>query len=536
MPRRLFPVGAILSVLVLASMSAMLAMPQAAPAQASAALVPVNVHVVDRSGKPITDLKQEDFTVTEDGVPQSIRHFVLQALAPDPSAPGAPVALRKGITSSPQNRRLIVIALGMGKLEVPSGYISALLRFVKTRLLPQDAVALFVHARAIPFTTDHQKIADALERFRKAHEGVNFELGLELGTTGMAPLYGTRVLPKKLQAKIDTMVFGPGAAPATPTSADVIDHDALAVMSFDDFCASNAITLQDQDNLMVLMEYLRRVEGDKDVLFVTEKGFIWSSNENDRALASLANDARASIHSLQAGGMLAAEANKEIEATAQQADSFRSLRNIADLTGGLAAITGNGQATIDRLDETTRTGYLLGFQSSRAAWDGTYRNITVKVNRPDATVLYRHGYYRTEEVGSFDRRSFVTNSRLGAAANFRREVDDIKVKASASQHGGATLTVEGKIDLSKVKVATLGDLRVGLLTAGVFCFDSSGNPTGAHVDALPLQLSEADYANARKNGFPYTIQFPSMRGTQNIRFVVYDFGSDLIGRVDTKVF
>ncbi|HEX7485354.1 MAG TPA: hypothetical protein VF332_04330, partial [Vicinamibacterales bacterium] len=129
-----------------------------------------------------------------------------------------------------------------------------------------------------------------------------------------------------------------------------------------------------------------------------------------------------------------------------------------------------------------------------------------------------------------------TNDRLGAAGNFRREVNDIKVKASVSQRGGSSLSVEGKIDLSKVKVATVDGTRIGLLNIVVFGFDNAANPMGTYDQALPLKLTEADYARFLKDGFPYTIEFPIIRGTQNIRFVVYDFASDLVGRADTRVF
>jgi len=539
MLRRLSPVCAFLLALVLAGFQTTHAMPQAPsalPAPAGLDLGPVNVHVVDRSGKPVTDLKQADFTVLEDGVPQQVRSFALQALAADTSSPDAAPTLRKGFTLSPQNHRMFVIVLGLGRLEEPSGYISGLLRFVKTRLLPQDQVALFAYDRALSFTTDHQRIAEALERFKKSHEDVDFEVGQQLGDTGMAPLYGNRVLPRKIQTKIDEMVLGPGAKPAIPTPAEVIEHQAFGEMSLDDFMASSATTLRDQGNLMALLEYLRRFDGEKYVLFVTEKGFAWPNDENDRALASVANDARASIHTLRAGGLLVTEAGKELSATMQQAMSFRSLRTISDLTGGLAAIDEKGQAALDRLDETTRTGYVLGYRASNTAWDGVYRSIAVKVNRPDVKVLFRHGYYRAPEIGGFNRRGLVTNDRLSQAGSFRREVNDIKVKASASQRRDAGLVVEGKIDLSKVKVATLDGSRVGLLNVAVFGFDSGGNPMGANVQELPLKLSEEEYTRLLKGGFPYSIQFPSIRGTRNIRFVVYDFGSDLVGRVDTNVF
>ena len=534
MPQRPYLVRAFLSVLVLLGLPAAHAMPQAPSAPASLDLVPVNVYVVDRAGRPVTDLKPSDFTVLENGVPQQVRSFALQALEAGAAPPDAAPALRTGITFAPQDGRMFVILLGLGRLDEPAGYITGLLRFVKTRLLPQDRVALFAYDRALPFTTDHQKAAEALERFKKSHEDVDFALGQQLGSTGMAPLYGKRALPKKLQTRIDELVLGPGAAPPLPTPAEAIEHQAFDGMSLDHFMASSATTLQDRGNLMALLEYLRRFDGQKHVLFVTENGLGWTSDEGDRALASVANDARAAIHALETGGMLARGANEGAKTTLQQATTLQSLRTIAELTGGVAAIAEKGQEALDRLDAITRTGYVLGYQASNVAWDGGYRNIAVKVNRPDVKVLFRHGYYRASEMGGFDRRGFITNDRLSQAASFRREVNDIKVKMSASQRGTG-LVVEGKIDLSKVTLATVDGSRVGLLNVAVFGFDSGGNAMGANVQELPLKLSEEDYARFLKGGLPYTISFPAIRGAQNIRFVVYDFGSDLIGRADTNV-
>lgn len=510
--------------------------PQMTAAAPGNTLVPVDVHVLDHNGKPVTDLARADFTILEDGVPQQIRYWSPVSLSPGTAAPDAKPVLRTGISVEPQDHRIFVIVLGLGRLEEPSRSISGLLRFVKTRLLPQDQVAIFAYDRALPFTTDHQKVADTLERFRKGHESVDFGLSAELGPTGMAPLYGSRAIPKKLQAKIDQLILGPGAPPAAPASSEVIAPQEFGRLSLDDFMASCATTLQDQNNLMAIMEYLRHFEGQKHVLFVTEKGLLWPSDENDRALAAVANDGRVSIHTMQAGGLLEAETAKEMNATWQQAMSFRSLRAMSDLTGGLPAITEKGQAALDRLDEATRTGYLLGYQPSNASWDGGYRNIVVRVNRPDLTVLYRHGYYRQPGEAGFGRRAFITNDRLSAGGNFRREVNDIKVKVAVSQREGTSLVAEGKIDLSKVKVATVGASRVGLLNVAVYCLDSAGNPMGVHSQALPLKLSEEEYAHFLKDGFPYTIQFPIIHGTQNIRFIVYDFGSDLVGRSDTRVF
>ncbi len=507
---------------------------QPQPPVPAADLVPVDVHVIDRTGKPVSDLAQSEFTVLEDGVPQRIQSCTPELLAPGAVSPDAKPAPQTAISTSAQSHRIFVFALGMGRLEGPWQGISHLIEFAKTQLLPQDQVAIFAYNRALPFTGDRPRVLAALERIRKSHEDVDFELQQHLGPTGMAPLYGSRVISKKLQKRIDELILGPGAPPADPVVVDEIDQQAFTGMSLDTFMASTATSLQDVDNLMALMEYLRRLDGEKHVLFVTEQGLLWPSEGNDRAIAVLASDARASVHTLRTGGVLETTGGRELNTTMQQAQSLQSLRRISSLTGGLSSVAESGEAILDRLDATTRKGYLLQYQSSRPSWDATFRTIEVKVSRPDVTVLHRLGYVRQPEAGAFDRRMFITNSRLGAAAVFRREVNDIKVKASASLRGRDTLEVKGTIDLSKVRLSTVDGARVGLLNLAVMGLDTAGNQMGMHAETLPLKLTEAEYARAVK-GFPYTVEFPAIQGAPNVRFIVYDFGSDLVGRVDIRL-
>ena len=50
-------------------------------------LVVINVTVKDKAGRPITNLKKEDFQFLEDGVPQKITVFDRQDLSTEPLAP-----------------------------------------------------------------------------------------------------------------------------------------------------------------------------------------------------------------------------------------------------------------------------------------------------------------------------------------------------------------------------------------------------------------------------------------------------------------
>src|SRR5687768_10960948 len=80
--------------------------------------VPIDVRVVDRNGKPVTDLKQEDFTILEEGVPQQIRHFAVQAFTADPAAALPEPRFRTAASESApaaENRRVFLVLLGRGR-------------------------------------------------------------------------------------------------------------------------------------------------------------------------------------------------------------------------------------------------------------------------------------------------------------------------------------------------------------------------------------------------------------------------------------
>ena len=70
-----------------------------------------------------------------------------------------------------------------------------------------------------------------------------------------------------------------------------------------------------------------------------------------------------------------------------------TLRVLADLTGGLAAVNQNDLTkTLRRIDEETSDYYLVGYYSSNPDPAKKRRTIEVKVKRPDTTVWHRPSY------------------------------------------------------------------------------------------------------------------------------------------------
>ncbi len=592
-------------------------------------LVPVNVVVTDQNDRPVTDLKASDFTILEDGVRQQIAHFELQTLAATTSDPARPATalLRKVPTAelTPETRRTFLIVLGRGRLQQPSKGIDGLLQFVRTGLLPQDVVAVFAYNRATDFTTDHEKVAQVLERFRKYHEGIEAKMALRF--SGLAAVYGSSEIPKGLQAEIAKIFDVPGAIgarevpPGSVTGErqmrndsrevtdtlqraaiaeatggalnplDMLRADALTDLPFDDFVSSNSQTMQDVQNLYTAVEYLRYVEGEKHVLFFTENGLFLPRLEHDESLAAMANDARVTIDTFQTGGVAlppdsagfsaaapmgggaagaggarggggggggggrgggggggarqgappgGAQGGGGRNGSASQMFALTSLRNISRLTGGRASIHASVPDALARLDEQTRSGYLLGYYPKNGDWSGRYRRVVVRVNRPDLKLSYRHGYYARESVQPFDRKTFLSYSRISAAASYAQEVKDIGVKAAvkavpAASGGGQEAQVDLVIQVSKLPFAGQDGRHKAALQITTFYGDARGRSLGDLWQTLDLNLREESWQKALKDGVPFSTRVPLRAAGQTFKIVVYSYEADKVGSVTARL-
>src|SRR5262249_21205449 len=138
------------------------AIPQQPTFRAGTTIVPLNVTVLDKNQRPVTDLKAEDFTVYEDNVPQKISVFAPQALTAEPVDLNAPIGRgtrQTGDALTPQHRRVFLVMFSYGKQQQPTKVVDGTLTFLRQHLLPQDAVAVMLFNRATDLTTDHEYVA-----------------------------------------------------------------------------------------------------------------------------------------------------------------------------------------------------------------------------------------------------------------------------------------------------------------------------------------------------------------------------------------
>ena len=560
--------------------------------------VPIDVRVLDKDGQPITGLRREDFTIIEDGVPQTIAHFSAETLAPQtPLAARTPAAgLRArpdtlAFDPTPQNYRVFLIVLGargLGDVTRHPETLNALTDFVRHRLLPQDQVALFANNRAVDFTADHEKVARLLESFSASD-------AIRAGAALPRP-------PVDASGDAGSTVASPAALGDAPAIA--------TELGFEDYVKSRAgEPLDELESLFFGIKYLRFMEGEKHLLFVTERGPD-PTPEEATSLATAARDARVALDTIQSevriGDTMATipplpqpykggpelsggnpqssnpqsygydAAGAELKPPAKTkpieqrlgtpepngsplapgesapltglpaAASFGfggiyDLRHIAAQTGGLSSMWTDAAPALARIDVATRTHYLLVYYPSNADWNGRFRSVTVRVNRPDARVVSRTGYSARREVETFDRRRVVSDSRIEAAGSQVIDIRDIDIKLTPSfaknaSGSGGEVTATISIDPSRLAWGQSEDGRhTARLDVGVYCADWNQTSVGETRRTLNLALTDETYARKMRERIARTIRLAVSGAPRFVKVIVYDYDADRVGSAMVKI-
>lgn len=144
--------------------------------QVSVTLKLIQVLVTDKKGNPVTDLRKEDFVLYDNGKEQKLTEFERHDLKL-PTTDGTPADERVAptqITSAPLllNRKLFFLFdFAYTNPQGARRAVQEALRFIDTRLLPTDEVAVISYSalqrlRIHQFlTSDHSKIRKAVESF-----------------------------------------------------------------------------------------------------------------------------------------------------------------------------------------------------------------------------------------------------------------------------------------------------------------------------------------------------------------------------------
>lgn len=530
--------------------------PQQAPVfRAGTTLVPLTVTVLGKDGQPISGLKQSDFTVLENGKPREIVSFF-----PQPIMAGAitPVTTSNSKEArqpwqpnvAPQTRRTFLFVLGFGRIQYPTKAVDGVLQFIRTKALPQDAIAVLAFNRATDFTTDHDRIIRMLERFKAEHERVVFNIKefRIFNRLGMAQ-------PAATQADIDAIVGGPAPADPMRKASDILlgidgavpvpeQHGKLTEnLGWDALPLSDLVTELNVLKLYAGVEYLRPMEGEKHLVFLGGEVEIVSAEEA-AVLARRASNAQVTLDIIRTMGTpsvfpvpkeFAELPNGGLEGLVE----LLQLETAADLTGGKFTGVTMAEKALTQIDQRSRSSYLLGYEPINAVLDGAFRQVRVKVNRPGVTVLYRHGYDAAERPDQADVNDAIAMARVESAVRLNQTSKDIALELHAnSVRNGAVhdVIVDATINASRVAFTrTETGEYAASLAIGAYCTSPKNQLVGMVKGVLSMTINEQTYREYQQKGIPYSFKVAVTGDAYTLKVVASDAGSGLVGSAETRV-
>ena len=496
-------------------------------------VVLVNVVVRDKNGSPVRNLSKDDFTVLEDGKPQTIQSFdfeqagMTQVAAPQQAvlaAPKAPVAA-PAVPAAPldlRDRRLIVMFFDMTSMqpEEIDRAVEAGRKFVKEQMTPADMVGVVSLSSSIQVNQDFTTDRDALDK-AIARLSPTIGAGFEEGATG-----DTEDTPDTGQA------FTPDE-----TEYNVFNTDRRL------------------EALEALAESLSRIEQKKSIVYFSS-GLNGTGAENQAQLRNAVNRAiranvaiypmdlrglqavipggSASRASLRGTGAYSGRASEG--AYNSQFASQETLATLAEDTGGRAFLDTNDFGSVfRRVQDDTSTYYVLGYRSSNPARDGRYRRITVRTRVPDVKLEFRKGYYAPRDFAHArgdDREQMLVdelNSDVSAtdldvflAAGYFRTADNrYYVPVSLVVPGSEIPFVKGG-DKDKATLDIIGIVR-----------DELKRPVANIRDTVKLNLEESQ--QVRRKNVQYQTGFSLPSGRYHLKFVLRENQTGRVGSFETDV-
>ncbi len=501
-------------------------------------LVTVNVVVRDKSGAVVRGLTQRDFSITEDGKPQTITSFDFEELdrtdVPAPADEPRVVLPKKPAAATPNaavpappivdmhGRRLIVLFFDLSSMqpEELQRAVKAAHDYVDQKLSPSDVIAVTSFSTSLQVAQDFTADRALLDAAIDSYGGANAQ-GFEEGTTGDSE--------------------------GTPDNGTAFTPDDTEFNIFN--------TDRRLDALQTLSDALAGIEQKKSVIYFSS-GMSQSGQDNQvelRRTVDRATRANVSIYAADMRGLVALVPGGDATqastrgtsafsgaSTRSQVDSLAgsqdTLSTMAEDTGGKAFFDSNSFGQVfDRVVADTSAYYVLGFSSTNPARDGRFRRINVRVARTDVKLEYRSGYYAPRDFAHStkdDREQQLQDQLLSdlsatdlsayvSAAYFRLADNRYYVPLSVVVPG-YQVPITRTSDKNHASIDVLGLVS-----------DDHHRPIGRVRDTVKLAADQADELKRKTIQYQTGLEMPA--GRYHVKVVVRENQNGTLGSYETDL-
>jgi VWFA-related protein len=512
-------------------------------------LVIVDVNVKDRNGKPIENLKASDFTVSEDGKPQTVKVFEYQRLeetllppppAPalqerkaEPEAPKVAAAVQNSIAPARpgeikyRNRRLLALYFdfqGMPSDDQIRVQANAQ-KFLKTQMTPSDLVAIMSYTGELKVLQDFTDDRDAaLKIISKLVIGTASEMGNTVSDdstedTGAAftaddsefNIFNT----DRQMASLENAVKMLGVLP-----------EAKALVYF-----GSGISRSGIDNDAQLRATINSaLKSNVKFYPVDARGLVATSPVGNASQGSSGGGGRGSGGNYSGSAAGARQSNMQ-----GSQDTLYALAN--DTGGKLFVDSSDLSAGIVQAQKDISSYYILGYYTTNPALDGKFRRINVKLAPTlSAKLDYRPGYFANKQFKNFnssDRERQlqdalalgdpVTDLSLALETDYFRLRSDAYVVPMSVKMPGTDLVLAKHGGAQSTRLDFIGEIR-----------NSKNVPVRNVRDFINVKLNEDTAAQLAKRTIAYDTTFVLEPGSYTIKFLTRENETGKMGTFETK--
>ena len=479
-------------------------------------IVQVSVTVHDDRGRPVTGLTKDDFVLLDEGKRQQITSVTEQNNRVTATiAASAPNLFTNRFEKSAPQSVLTVIVLDayntrywdiqmMTARQCPIlcnkvGAVFGQVEKFISHMHPEDRVALYELADKLYLLQDFTNDAAAIQR--GVDRGKEYEASLHFSRSQMEP--------------VDMENFTMGAM-----------HEI----------ADRLARIPGRKNLIWLSTGFPPVPKDDGGLVITYDNI----GKTSKILANadfplFAIDADGLIPYPPGGGPVPGGGGGRGASTQGRVPTIRDFqfsKSLAEDSGGRAFYDTNDFAGAIRtvIDDSAST-YILNYYPDHNKWNGEFREIKVRVDRPGLEVRARKGYFAIADTASGSEKDV---EKIADAIKSPLESTDLgfDVQADGIEVAGVRqLKVKITLDANQLRFQQQNGGRTDSLSETWAEFDAEGKQAGTISKTIDLSRSEDEYKKLLQDGFTFTKTLVLAKGAVEVRLVLRDTGNGAIGSV-----
>lgn len=481
--------------------------PQQAVAQSPAVirattrLVVVDVVALDEKGQPITDLTADDFTVKEDGVQQKVSDFSSH----HPAGTSIPVRAMASniISNAPQyssNSCLNVILLDAINTDFSShAYAQEMLeKYLETNPSIQPTAVFALEGKLTmlhDFTTDTKVLRDVVAHFQ--FQGPTHIPDVYAAASPFQRRGSFQITARGRQLTAQSMLFLARSLAGYPGRKNLIWlSEGFPINLFPEVGGGGAlVTIEDYSPLA------------------------------ERIADELMN-AQVALYPIDAAGV---SINDRFPA-------HTAMESMSDRTGGKTFFNRNDiDMGIRTSIDDGATYYTLEYYPANRVWDRKFRNIELKLDRPNAKLSYRRGYFaiRPTRDGNEATETIFSRALDRDAPTSTAIIFQAGVVLPSTQNNNVVVNF-GIDPRSLAFIHEADDQHHASVSCVVWAYASKGDPLRSEGESNAM-VKEDVYQRIMHSYFPCQRSIALKRGHYTLRLGVLDNTTNLIGTSTTQV-